>query len=338
MNPHLSKLGALVVASGLLVAPLCTTAADAAVAPVVQAAAPAEPVLHIGAHGPAVVKVQQILGLRADGRYTAQVSHAVKVFQVHSHLPATGVVEARTWKALDAKAAAAARARLAAAKGALLLLVGRDAHAVNHGQLALASADLPAHQRHVYSALLAEDADELTFLVDSIRTARSVAEVMALKSFWSAGHQSVTDACDAVALATDYSGGFVDTGDADFQQMMTMIGTQLDALEHGGHDVTAARAAMARVDGDLAAWNAVALPAFTTLAAMDFSYHPAVARALPAAQQVAEASAESQQVSADFGALDTAFGASGVAVGQARTMGRPGPRLAARLRPWFSRH
>ncbi len=58
--------------------------------------------LRFGAHRPAVAALQRRLGIPADGRFGPQTRAAVKRFQRRSHLPVTGVVGRRTWRALGA--------------------------------------------------------------------------------------------------------------------------------------------------------------------------------------------------------------------------------------------
>jgi peptidoglycan hydrolase-like protein with peptidoglycan-binding domain len=59
--------------------------------------------LRMGSHGRAVTALQHRLYYRhAGGRFGAGTSARVRVFQRRHHLPATGVVAARTWRALGA--------------------------------------------------------------------------------------------------------------------------------------------------------------------------------------------------------------------------------------------
>ncbi len=61
--------------------------------------APALP-LRIGSRGTAVLKVQQLLKVSATAYYGPLTTAAVKRWQAARHLPATGVVDARTWTAM----------------------------------------------------------------------------------------------------------------------------------------------------------------------------------------------------------------------------------------------
>jgi len=53
-----------------------------------------------GAKGSSVKKIQEALGLKADGVFGPGTSKAVKDFQSKSKLPATGVVDLKTYKAI----------------------------------------------------------------------------------------------------------------------------------------------------------------------------------------------------------------------------------------------
>lgn len=59
------------------------------------------PVLRPGARGPAVRRLQQLLGVTADGIFGAQTEFAVRVFQRVNGLPIDGIVGAYTWKKLE---------------------------------------------------------------------------------------------------------------------------------------------------------------------------------------------------------------------------------------------
>jgi hypothetical protein len=58
--------------------------------------------LRTGSHGPAVVALQKRLAVAADGAFGPRTKGKVVRFQRSHRLPATGVVERRTWKALGA--------------------------------------------------------------------------------------------------------------------------------------------------------------------------------------------------------------------------------------------
>jgi peptidoglycan hydrolase-like protein with peptidoglycan-binding domain len=71
--------------------------------------APATPVkkefkpLKLGAKGDSVKKVQELLGIKADGDFGAGTEKAVKSFQKKFGIPVTGIVDAKTLKALRGK-------------------------------------------------------------------------------------------------------------------------------------------------------------------------------------------------------------------------------------------
>jgi hypothetical protein len=73
------------------------------------AAAPATPVtkqfkpFKLGAKGDSVKKVQELLGIKADGDFGAGTEKAVKSFQKKFGIPVTGIVDAKTLKALKGK-------------------------------------------------------------------------------------------------------------------------------------------------------------------------------------------------------------------------------------------
>jgi hypothetical protein len=73
------------------------------------AAAPATPVkkefkpFKLGAKGDSVKKVQELLGIKADGDFGAGTEKAVKSFQKKVGIPVTGIVDAATLKALRGK-------------------------------------------------------------------------------------------------------------------------------------------------------------------------------------------------------------------------------------------
>ena len=62
-------------------------------------------VLALGARGEAVKALQRALGgLAVDGVFGSQTERSVKAFQTRSSLRATGIVDGKTWDALEAKA------------------------------------------------------------------------------------------------------------------------------------------------------------------------------------------------------------------------------------------
>jgi len=89
--PLLSKGGAATKPSA--------ATAEASPAPVKKEFKP----FKIGSKGESVKKVQELLGLKADGDFGPGTEKAVKAFQKKSSLPVTGVVDQATLKALKAK-------------------------------------------------------------------------------------------------------------------------------------------------------------------------------------------------------------------------------------------
>jgi cell wall-associated NlpC family hydrolase len=75
------------------------------------ASATTSPTLRLGSRGPAVVTLQRLLRVPADGAFGPRTRRAVMSFQRSSRLKADGVVGARTWKALRARAAARATSK-----------------------------------------------------------------------------------------------------------------------------------------------------------------------------------------------------------------------------------
>jgi cell wall-associated NlpC family hydrolase len=84
--------------------PARTTAARATSSPTSNPTS--SPTLRLGARGPAVVTLQQLLHIDADGVFGRGTRRAVIRFQRAEHLPSRGVVGPRTWRALRARAAA----------------------------------------------------------------------------------------------------------------------------------------------------------------------------------------------------------------------------------------
>jgi cell wall-associated NlpC family hydrolase len=98
--------------AGLTVAlgvPLAAPAVADPVPPATTTTSTASPTLRLGSRGPAVVTLQRLLRVRADGAFGRGTRRAVVTFQRASHLTADGVVGARTWRALRARAAAPRR-------------------------------------------------------------------------------------------------------------------------------------------------------------------------------------------------------------------------------------
>jgi len=65
----------------------------------------AHPTLRLGSTGPAVVTVQRLLDLSADGEFGPRTDAAVRRFQARNGLTANGVVAASTWSALERRGA-----------------------------------------------------------------------------------------------------------------------------------------------------------------------------------------------------------------------------------------
>jgi peptidoglycan hydrolase-like protein with peptidoglycan-binding domain len=57
----------------------------------------------VGSKGESVKKVQELLGLKADGDFGPGTEKSVKAFQKNSSLPVTGIVDQATLKALRGK-------------------------------------------------------------------------------------------------------------------------------------------------------------------------------------------------------------------------------------------
>ncbi len=88
-------------------------AAPAFAAPTaVRAATAASPTLRVGSHGSAVVTLQRLLRVSADGAFGPRTRAAVIAFQRSRHLGADGVVGPRTWAALRSGAPARSTARV----------------------------------------------------------------------------------------------------------------------------------------------------------------------------------------------------------------------------------
>lgn len=101
------------------------TTASVYIAPTVQAAPAAQPVLQLGSTGPAVQTLQTKLGVSPTGYFGEQTKKAVKKFQKAHGIPKTGVVAALTWAALGSArtpATAAPKAPAATAKRPTLRL------------------------------------------------------------------------------------------------------------------------------------------------------------------------------------------------------------------------
>ena len=80
------------------VAPASATTSEPATR---TATAMSYPTLKSGASGSAVVRLQRLLGIRADGDFGPATRRAVISFQKAHQLPQTGVVNTATWKALE---------------------------------------------------------------------------------------------------------------------------------------------------------------------------------------------------------------------------------------------
>jgi peptidoglycan hydrolase-like protein with peptidoglycan-binding domain len=87
---------------------LAQGAAPAAAPAAGAGAATNRPMLQVGSAGPAVVELQQKIGVAADGQFGPRTRAAVVAFQQAHGLGADGVVGPMTWAALDGVAPAAA--------------------------------------------------------------------------------------------------------------------------------------------------------------------------------------------------------------------------------------
>ncbi len=92
----------------LMASPTTTAPATPATAPTTTFATEFTAVkattLKVGSTGAAVKVLQRALGgMVVDGSYRTATAAAVKAFQTAHHLPATGVVDAKTWSALELK-------------------------------------------------------------------------------------------------------------------------------------------------------------------------------------------------------------------------------------------
>ncbi|MDQ1723859.1 MAG: peptidoglycan LD-endopeptidase LytH [Frankiaceae bacterium] len=95
--PRLARAICAFAAAGLVLsaAPTAFAAPTRATTTVVT-----HPTLRSGSSGAAVVRLQKLLGVPADGQFGPMTRRAVVSFQVRHRLPATGVVNAATWNAL----------------------------------------------------------------------------------------------------------------------------------------------------------------------------------------------------------------------------------------------
>ncbi|MCU1677476.1 MAG: peptidase family [Frankiales bacterium] len=98
----LARTACSIVAAGLLmsVAPTAHAATSTTTSVVTT------PTLRSGASGAAVVRLQKLLGVHADGEFGPITRRAVIAFQSRHRLAATGVVNTATWNALIAAARA----------------------------------------------------------------------------------------------------------------------------------------------------------------------------------------------------------------------------------------
>jgi peptidoglycan DL-endopeptidase CwlO len=106
------------------------------------ASATASPTLRLGARGPAVVTLQRLLRLPPVGTFGKRTKRSVVTFQRASGLRADGVVGARTWRALRARAVT----RRTAPKPS------RSTKRVSLGALAVAEAARHAGKPYIYGA------------------------------------------------------------------------------------------------------------------------------------------------------------------------------------------
>ena len=94
------------VAVCLLAVPTTAATASAVTAGAPAAAVVTIPTLRSGSSGAAVVRLQKLLGVPADGQFGPTTERAVLAFQRRHRLPETGVVTTTTWNALIAAARA----------------------------------------------------------------------------------------------------------------------------------------------------------------------------------------------------------------------------------------
>ncbi|MDQ1701736.1 MAG: hypothetical protein QOF57_988 [Frankiaceae bacterium] len=104
-----SARAAAAVATAALIlgaAPAAFAATGSTSSTVSTAAVVTTPTLRSGSSGAAVVRLQKLLGVPADGEFGPMTKRAVIAFQLRHHLAANGVVNTATWNALVAAARA----------------------------------------------------------------------------------------------------------------------------------------------------------------------------------------------------------------------------------------
>ncbi|HKG52141.1 MAG TPA: NlpC/P60 family protein [Actinomycetales bacterium] len=122
--------------------PLAAPAAADPTPPATKAGTTASPKLRLGSRGPAVVTLQRLLRVPADGVFGRGTRRAVVAFQRTSHLTGDGVVGAPTWRALRARAAAPRRT----------VKVSRSTTRVSLGARAVVEAARHVGKPYVYGA------------------------------------------------------------------------------------------------------------------------------------------------------------------------------------------
>lgn len=92
---RLTAGAAVLAAAALAVAAPTAHAATRSASSVVT-----NPTLKLGSHGTAVMRLQNLLGVHADGEFGPLTLRAVRAFQARHRLAVTGIVGAATWNAL----------------------------------------------------------------------------------------------------------------------------------------------------------------------------------------------------------------------------------------------
>lgn len=105
--PDRRALVAAAVTAPLVAAPLAALPAAALAATPSASHVTCAPVA-IGSSGPAVAAVQRVIGTTPDGLFGPLTERALRGYQRHHALPATGAVDAATWRALPRAVALAA--------------------------------------------------------------------------------------------------------------------------------------------------------------------------------------------------------------------------------------
>jgi cell wall-associated NlpC family hydrolase len=135
----------LLVVAGLTAAlGIPVAATPAAAQPVSASVSASAPTLRQGSHGGAVVTLQRLLHVSADGAFGPLTRRAVIRFQRSAHLAPDGVVGPRTWRALRSRPGATAPHRTPR--------VSRSTTRTGLGARAVAEAARHVGQPYVYGA------------------------------------------------------------------------------------------------------------------------------------------------------------------------------------------